>query len=380
MMSRPILCALLVACSLPDVAADSSGFSAGIEEGKAYGAAANAAMPNAAELDATAVPGFETSSPPQTTYYGNPSAMGDAASQAAHDNEAAQAVTEGFVSRPMFTIDRETDPMFVRMGQVEANAASIAGAMQGEYSECRPVVLETPHPPTTETCYESRTKETHTCDNALRIEVTEGPLSCQAGSVLASQSLSAPYIGSLSYSVTCLNEYAYRISITVSVPGKYYSGYCWSNTSTNTFDIAFGQSHAWQPYNTSGVRQQVLISDEGSDNTTARLRVRFMRGYNYLFDNSSYVYSWIGWDREFCTYDETGSYNCYTACTGTYTGDEAVSTKNIAGGAFNECYIKTKFGHNAIDTGVIEFARPVKTYNIIDHWDDGCTALEARSQ
>jgi|GEM_PF-2387267 hypothetical protein len=180
MISRYFLFVLLMACSLSAVAADSSGFSAGIEEGKAYGAAANAAMPNAEGLDAAAVPGFETSSPPQAAYYGDEGAMSDAAVQAAHDNEAAQTVTEGFVSRPLFTIDRETDPMFTRMGQIEANAASIAGAIQGEYSSCEPVVLETPYPPTTETCYENRPAETNTCDNRLNVNV-DVEFSCTAG-------------------------------------------------------------------------------------------------------------------------------------------------------------------------------------------------------
>lgn len=167
MISRNSLLALLMANSLSVTAADSSGFSAGIEEGKAYGAAANAAMPNAAGMDAAAVPGFETSSPPQSTYYGNPSGIGDAAVQAAHDNEAAQTVTEGFVSRPMFTIDRDTDPMLQRMSEVETHAASISGAIQGEYSSCQPVVLETPHPPTRDTCYQNRGVETHTCNRGF---------------------------------------------------------------------------------------------------------------------------------------------------------------------------------------------------------------------
>ncbi|WP_127476707.1 hypothetical protein [Sulfurivermis fontis] len=185
-LARPwgSVCCLLAALCLSPIAALAETFGGAIEDGKAYGAAVNSDMPNASTLPPESVPGYQTSAPPEADYYGNPSAIGDAANQAAAENPAAQAVTEGFVSRPMFTIDQSTDPMFQRMGQVEANAASIAGAMQGEYSSCQPVVLETPYPPTREACYENRLTENQTCSRKLVVACDPETDGCDAGGIV----------------------------------------------------------------------------------------------------------------------------------------------------------------------------------------------------
>lgn len=165
-----------------------------IEDGKSYGAAVNSEMPDASALDPASVPGYDTSNPPEAGYYDNTAGLGEAANQAAALNEAAQSVRQGFATRPMFTIDRSTDPMFKRMDQVEANAASIAGAMQGEYSSCQPVTLETPHPTTTEMCYEHRPAEKVACDNTLNVEVDE-VFSCEPGTWHAQGYASRDIIG-----------------------------------------------------------------------------------------------------------------------------------------------------------------------------------------
>ncbi|MEJ2404148.1 MAG: hypothetical protein P8171_07640 [Candidatus Thiodiazotropha sp.] len=150
-----------------------------IEDGKAFGAEVNATVPNAANLSSESVPGYETSSPPESTYYDRPASVGDAANQAAASNEAAQNVNEGFATRPMFTIDTETDPMFQRKEQVEANAASIAGALEGEYEDCEPVVLQTPGPTITETCTESKSLETTRCKRTNDCTVTGKTMRCE---------------------------------------------------------------------------------------------------------------------------------------------------------------------------------------------------------
>lgn len=150
-----------------------------IEDGKSYGATVNSTMPDASTLAPESVPGYETADPPEAHHYGNPAGLGDAANQAAAQNEAAQSVTEGFVSRPMFTIEPETDPMFQRMDQVESNAATIAGALQGEYTSCEPVVLQTPNPPITETCMESRYVENTSCKRTAECSVTGQEMRCE---------------------------------------------------------------------------------------------------------------------------------------------------------------------------------------------------------
>jgi hypothetical protein len=150
-----------------------------IEDGKAFGSEVNASMPDAANLSPEDVPGYETSSPPESDYYDKPAAVGDAAKQAAASNEAAHNVNEGFTTRPMFTIDSETDPMFQRKEQVEANAASIAGALEGEYDDCEQVVLQTPGPSVTETCTESKSLETTSCKRTNDCSVTGKTMRCE---------------------------------------------------------------------------------------------------------------------------------------------------------------------------------------------------------
>lgn len=149
-----------------------------IEDGKTFGSEVNATMPDAADLSPENVPGYETASPPEAAYYGKPAAVGDAANQAAASNEAARNVNEGFAARPMFTLDPETDPMFQRQNQVEASAASIAGALAGEYEDCEPVVLQTPGAPVTETCTESKSRETTRCKRTNDCSVTGKTLRC----------------------------------------------------------------------------------------------------------------------------------------------------------------------------------------------------------
>lgn len=342
MIFRYFLFVLLMACSLSAVAADSSGFSAGIEEGKAYGAAANAAMPNAAELDAAAVPGFETSSPPQAAYYGDEGAMSDAAVQAAHDNEAAQTVTEGFVSRPLFTIDRETDPMFTRMGQVEANAASIAGALQGEYSSCEPVVLETPYPPTTETCYENRPAETNTCDNRLNVNV-DVEFSCTAGTWHAQGT-------------------AYRNGSDI----MYTQSYCEPRSDDKLRFRAYAHGGAgacvgWQefllPLHVSTTTRVATTRPhwEGScQNTYARVK----SGSGCISDDCDYTFE-FGFEWTSCTEQ---NYPC--------PGDPSFM-----------CYGTVCTNHESYPWSIrLRFGKPRHVYTVTDNWHNGCSELEARSQ
>jgi hypothetical protein len=154
-------------------------FDDSLEEGKAYGADANASMPDAANLPPENVPGYETASPPESDYYDNPAAVGDAANQAAASNEAAQDVNEGFATRPVYTIDSGTDPMLQRQEQAEANSASIAGALEGEYADCEPVVLRGSGPAATETCTESKSLETASCRRTNDCSVTGRTIRCE---------------------------------------------------------------------------------------------------------------------------------------------------------------------------------------------------------
>ncbi|MEW8375817.1 MAG: hypothetical protein AB2722_18055 [Candidatus Thiodiazotropha sp.] len=171
-----ILVALICFCSIGPSHAD---FDDSLEEGKAYGSNANASMPDASTLVPEDVPGYETASPPESDYYNNPAAVGDAASQAAASNEAAQDINEGFATRPVYTIDSGTDPMLQRQDQAEANSASIAGALEGEYADCEPVVFQGSEPADTETCTESKSLETASCRRTNDCSVTGRTIRCE---------------------------------------------------------------------------------------------------------------------------------------------------------------------------------------------------------
>jgi len=180
---RVVFWSVLLTCAgwpLSSAAADPEA----IEAGKAYGAQANDTLPDAAAMDPGTVPGFETSTPPEADYYDNPAAMEDAAIQEAGRNDAAQAVTEGFAGRPQFIIDRDTDPMLRRQRGIEADPASITGALGGEYSGCETVTVETPRPGTTEICQENRALETRSCTRRLVVACDPERDGCDPGGIV----------------------------------------------------------------------------------------------------------------------------------------------------------------------------------------------------
>lgn len=181
MNGKPITVIVVALLCVSAIGRSHADFSESLEDGKAYGSDANASMPDPANLAPESVPGYETASPPESDYYGSPAAVGDAASQAAASNEAAQDVNEGFATRPVYTIDSGTDPMIERQDQAEANSASIAGALEGEYEDCEPVVLQGSGsgPAATETCTESKSLETNSCRRTNDCSVTGRTLRCE---------------------------------------------------------------------------------------------------------------------------------------------------------------------------------------------------------
>lgn len=162
MMPRPATAAFAMLClsgpCWPDDARDA------FEAGRAFGE--GVAIPDASAMAPSSVPGYETDSPPETQYYGNPSSIGEASAEAATQVPAASTVQEGFEAGGMFVFDPSTDPMFQAMRQAES-----AGVMQGEYSECQQVTVETPAEPITDRCYENRSPESVTCDDTLTVTI-----------------------------------------------------------------------------------------------------------------------------------------------------------------------------------------------------------------
>lgn len=226
----PLVCGLLWIC-LSAGPALAETFGGAIEDGKAYGATVNTTLPDAATLDPASVPGYQTARPPAADYYDNPAALGDAANQAAAQNEAAQAVGQGFASRPTFTIDRSTDPMFQRMKDVEANAASIGGALQGEYSACQPVVLETPYPGATETCHENRPTVNLTCSRRLVVACDPATDGCDAGGIVPGS-----WSGDMRVGLTAAGNGDFILQFG-TIADNYWGGYGAVYDRTLTFEI-----------------------------------------------------------------------------------------------------------------------------------------------
>ena len=81
-----------------------------------------------------AVPGYTTSSPPQTQYDdGN---MFDAATLEAADNEAAQFIKDSHDKRPDFDIDPDTSPIFTKSQAIIDNPQAVIDNLVGRYGDC----------------------------------------------------------------------------------------------------------------------------------------------------------------------------------------------------------------------------------------------------
>lgn len=268
----PLLWVVLTTLPLVSLAASiNDAFNAG----KAFGSEASATMagPTMAAED---VPGFATATPAEVQLYGNAAGLEDAAATAASNNEAAQSVTEGFVERPYFTIDPETDPMIKKEGQIAGNAQSIAGAIQGEYSDCQPAVVETPHPPTLEVCYENRGAQRHTCNDRLTITVEfptgtttrDGPWTSMSGDCNADTWSDTQAVG-------CPSGYYAPQPIEIRRQSKWRTGDAW------------GGDTGWQPF-TSAWNARTYVNC-ANNQCTYRTRGVISWGNDYCAGNQWYT-------------------------------------------------------------------------------------------
>ncbi len=383
-----LLIALL--CSTSRTVAETT-FAEAFEAGKAF--ANNTAMPDAGSLPPEdVVPGFANASPQETTYYGDSAAMEEAAAHAATENEGAQTVTDGITMRPQYTIDPETDPMLQRAATVEASAAAIAGAIEGEYSECQPISLQTPWPSVNESCYENRPSEFATCDERLNISV-EMESSCPAG--------------------TWWVEGTVHNGNPIDI--MYAQAYCEPRgDGRQRFRVhAHGGNGActdWYPFELG------MTVDEWMLITTLR-PVWYSASCKYL---PAYVAPGSGCSGDDCRYTFSFGSPVYSCPSGQHVGSslEAYDTSGdgVGGGPLpaDQCYTVYSTGEGwcysgdigisihepdgfrfacaslaapATQTGVngweipLTFERPHTFHTITEEtWDDGCAALEAQSQ
>lgn len=160
----PIIALLLLAGSCRPVQADQA---AAYQDAAAFAGTQKSLDPAANSTNTTNVPQY-TASPPETSYYGNSGNM------AADGNTAAQTSDVGtFMAqsqdRPLFIIDKNTDPVLVRSMQVTTptNLSNFLAQFGGCYTEQQIV----PGAVTPATCEEYRKDEFYTCAKDLVVAV-----------------------------------------------------------------------------------------------------------------------------------------------------------------------------------------------------------------
>lgn len=356
--------------------------SAGIEEGKAYGAQANAAAPNAADMDPSTVPGYQTSTPSQTRYYGNPAALSSAGSQAAGTNDAAQSVVQGYENRPLFTFDKSTDPMFQNLSQIETGAANMLTAEQGGYAQCQPVMLTTQTQGSTQVCYQTRTTQNESCDDTLTVQMTNEHFNCPIGTWWAQATghrNGSDYMEAQAY---CEDVSSGHIHVRVYAAGG--AGAC---TGWQTVQLSL--TAATQ---TTKIAELSPNWSGGCWNTGVYLAV----GSGCNGDSCSYTFGFDPsiWFNDSPTYscpsgETLAGQSCYTdttmqnknsPCAGTVITS---TTTGGWGGTFTTytCQVYDGPANPSFTyTLTLNFTKPRYTYDYTDVWNDGCASLEGAAQ
>lgn len=124
------------------------------------------------------VPNYQGQNVPEVQYYSSGGAIEDQARLKAANDPTAEFVSEARYSRPQFDIDRETDPLFLRHGEIEGMANSLTSTYQGCVE--LPVGTENKTDQTEDSCtvtgYQERT--TFQC-NLTRLATCGNPLAGQ---------------------------------------------------------------------------------------------------------------------------------------------------------------------------------------------------------
>lgn len=122
--------------------------------------------PAANSTNTTTVPQY-TATPPQTSYYGNAGSMATAGNTEAQTNTAGQFFAQS-QNRPMFVIDKNTDPVLVRSMQVTSptNLSNFLKQFGGCYTEQQII----PGAVTQATCEEYRPDQFYTCNKTLNVQ------------------------------------------------------------------------------------------------------------------------------------------------------------------------------------------------------------------
>lgn len=130
-----------------------------------FGTSQTATNPAANGANSANVPGYNTS-PPQATYYGNAGAMNNDVGTTTTSNSAGQYFTSS-QQRPLFTINKNTDPLI----QNSANVGSTAALTNflNQFGGCATGTQIVPGAKTQTTCQQYRPDQFYSCDQTLNV-------------------------------------------------------------------------------------------------------------------------------------------------------------------------------------------------------------------
>ena len=142
-----------------------------LQQGKDLGTTLNTTINPAAIDPATAVPGYQGTTVPQTQYQDLGVGIEDKAREALPASDVGSYVQDSATSRPQFTLDRATDPLLQRGAEVAANANQSVG-ISGQYSDCQQQTVTTgPAQTAEEHCTEWGTTVEQPCAKDLSVQV-----------------------------------------------------------------------------------------------------------------------------------------------------------------------------------------------------------------
>jgi len=135
-------------------------------------------------VTSSSVPGYTTSSPPQSSYQNNPNALTNASNTAVtNDSTGASKFVQGSaISRPKFNINGNT-PIIKNSQGIQANAGALSGMSPSNTNGCQSVTTTTPAQYDTYTCTQSNTIISPSCNTSLSVTATTTS-SCTQGSNL----------------------------------------------------------------------------------------------------------------------------------------------------------------------------------------------------
>jgi hypothetical protein len=130
-----------------------------------FGAGQMATNPASNNANSANVPGYNTN-PPQASYYGNAGAMSTDAGTETTSNPAGQFFTSS-QQRPLFTIDKTTDPMIQNSASI-GSPSSLTNFLN-QFGGCSTETQIVPGAKTQTTCQQYRPDQFYTCDQTLSV-------------------------------------------------------------------------------------------------------------------------------------------------------------------------------------------------------------------